>query len=44
MSQPKGKDPLREKPFRRDPYEVLEVPKDATLDQIKSAYRRLALK
>lgn len=31
-------------PNRRDPYEVLEVPKDASDEQIKSSYRRLALK
>ncbi len=29
---------------RRDPYEVLEVPRDATEQQIKNAYRKLALK
>jgi molecular chaperone DnaJ len=29
---------------KRDYYEVLQVPKDATLDQIKAAYRKLALK
>ena len=29
---------------KRDYYEVLGVPKDATLDQIKKAYRKLALK
>ncbi|MCO5577727.1 hypothetical protein L7F22_031559 [Adiantum nelumboides] len=31
-------------PVRRDPYDVLGVAKDASDDQIKSAYRRLALK
>lgn len=31
-------------PVRRDPYDVLGVSKDASDDQIKSAYRRLALK
>jgi DnaJ homolog subfamily C member 9 len=27
-----------------DPYEILELEKDATADQIKSAYRKAALK
>ena len=31
-------------PTSIDPYAVLSVPKDATSDQIKSAYRMLALK
>ncbi|KAH7426840.1 hypothetical protein KP509_10G019600 [Ceratopteris richardii] len=31
-------------PDRKDPYDVLGVPKDASDEQIKSAYRRLALK
>lgn len=31
-------------PTRRDPYDVLGVPKDASDEQIKSSYRRLALK
>eukprot|EP00250_Pteridium_aquilinum_P010691 c19569_g1_i1 orf=619-1884(+) len=42
-----GKDPSDiggSSPARRDPYEVLGVTKDATDEQIKSAYRRLALK
>lgn len=29
---------------RRDPYEVLGLPRDATDQQIKSTYRKLALK
>ncbi|KAJ7514703.1 hypothetical protein O6H91_23G055700 [Diphasiastrum complanatum] len=29
---------------RRDPYEVLQVPRDATDQQIKTAYRKMALK
>eukprot|EP00850_Spirogloea_muscicola_P022725 SM000308S11835 [mRNA] locus=s308:52843:56001:- [translate_table: standard] len=36
--------PPPEKRLRRDPYEVLGLPKGADLDQIKSAYRKLALK
>ncbi|EFJ08891.1 hypothetical protein SELMODRAFT_446768 [Selaginella moellendorffii] len=31
-------------PVHRDPYEVLGVPRDATAQQIKSAYRKLALR
>lgn len=34
----------RPSPGRRDPYEVLGVPRDGTDQQIKSAYRKLALK
>eukprot|EP00850_Spirogloea_muscicola_P006757 SM000032S12141 [mRNA] locus=s32:704055:707223:- [translate_table: standard] len=43
MSQAAGAPPP-EKRLRRDPYEVLGLPKGADLDQIKSAYRKLALK
>ena len=32
------------KALKRDPYEILGIPKTATADQIKSAYRKLALK
>jgi preprotein translocase subunit Sec63 len=32
------------KSLKRDPYEILGLQKDATGDQIKSAYRKLALK
>eukprot|EP00850_Spirogloea_muscicola_P011517 SM000071S21141 [mRNA] locus=s71:585059:588227:- [translate_table: standard] len=44
MSQAAAGAPPPEKRLRRDPYEVLGLPKGADLDQIKSAYRKLALK
>lgn len=32
------------KPLRRDPYEVLGVSRNSTDQEIKSAYRRMALR
>jgi DnaJ like chaperone protein len=34
----------KEEPMADDPYTVLEIPKDATKEQIKTAYRKLANK
>lgn len=40
----KEEDAAGEPPTSIDPYEVLDVPKDATDDQIKKAYRKAALR
>lgn len=37
-------DVLDSEPPTIDPYEVLDIEKDATADQVKSAYRKAALK
>lgn len=44
MSDSEFDDPVEGEPPTIDPYETLAVPRDATPDQIKSAYRKAALK
>jgi len=42
-SQPTSEELLDEPPTSIDPYQVLDLEKDATPDKIKSAYRKAAL-
>jgi DnaJ family protein C protein 9 len=44
MAPAKTEDLVDEPPTSINPYRVLDVEKDATTDQIKSAYRKAALK
>jgi DnaJ homolog subfamily C member 9 len=41
---PQAEDLLDEPPTSINPYRVLDIEKTATADQIKAAYRKLALK